>query len=91
MQFIKIDEVPESKRCRPHCYSLKTKIDKFMSMDIPCAKVEYDSDEYTSTNACLNSLQSFCSRNRIPAYAMMRNGEVYIIRTDKIFRGDSDA
>ena len=92
MRFIRVNEIPESKRCRSHyVYSLKDKIDRFLRMDIPVAKVEYNSGEYTSVNACLNSLQTFCVRNKVPAYVMMRNGEIYIIRTDKNVGGNANA
>ena len=99
MRFVEVKEVPLSnRRTAPHG-SLADKIRQFIDMDIPFARVEYEKGEYTSLAGCLTSMQNVCVKNGFPACAIMRNGDIYIVRMDitdaktreKIFGGNANA
>lgn len=82
MRFVRVNEIPPSERRRSRAMSLKTKLERFMKMDIPLARVDYTPKDYSSPTGCLKSLTVACDMHNIPAYVIMRNGYIYIVRTD---------
>ena len=82
MEFVKVDGIPESQRNRAAHFSLKSKLERFLAMNVQYARVDYTRDEYSSPTGALHSLSACCNMYDFPAYAILRNGDIYLIRTD---------
>ena len=78
MNFIECkDGLPRIERNR-----LKYVFMEFMRMNIKVAKVDFKEREYKNTTIAYHTLHRACKRHAVPITVRMRNGEVYMVRTD---------
>lgn len=82
MELVKVDTIPKGSWRKAQPGSVQLKVEEFLAMNTPFARVDYTREEYGSTEGCRHSLSTACERCGFPAYAMMRNGDVYLVRTD---------
>lgn len=82
MELVKVDTIQKGGWRKAQPGSVQLKVEEFIAMNTPFARVDYTREEYRSPIGCANSLSRACDRCGFPAYATMRNGEVYLVRTD---------
>lgn len=70
-------EVPVRKQ-----HSLKRFLDDFMLTDAKHLKVEYAEGEYSNAYSAYESMRGAIKRHKYPIRVNIRNGEVYLTRTD---------
>lgn len=80
MHFVEVKEIPPTRvnlKCK-----FEERLERFMRLNIKCAKVVYDINDYSSATACLISFRRASVMHGFPVDVKMRNGEVYLIRRD---------
>lgn len=82
MDIVKVDEIPKGSWRKAPAGSVRQKAEEFIAMNTPFARVDYTREEYRTPMGCLHSMSDACDKGGFPAYATMRNGEVYLVRTD---------
>ena len=61
---------------------LKAELKRFISMNIKSARVIYTEAEYSCSTSARKALSEAAKMHSLPIKALMRNGNVYLIRTD---------
>lgn len=79
MRFIKA-EIEKKEYCPKK--NLKNEIKAFMSMNVKSVKVVFTKKEYACATAASGSLRYYIRTNELPIKVMIRNGNVYLLRTD---------
>ena len=80
MKFVQA-EVEKGNARRPY-KKLKDELQVFMRMNVKSAKVIFTKQEYTSAQAANKSLRDGAVAAGLPIKSLMRNGTVYLVRTD---------
>ena len=63
-------------------FKLKERFNEFISMNVKTARVDLDKDDYKSVNVAANVLRVASKRHAVPVKVVVRNGELYFVRTD---------
>ena len=79
MRFIKTEL---EKKARNPRKDLMKELKAFMSMNVKTAKVVYTKGEYACATAASGALRTCIRTYGLPINVKMRNGNVYLIRTD---------
>lgn len=79
MKFIEAD-LEKTEVCAYK--KLKNDLEEFMRMNVKSARVVYTKAEYVCATSAKASLRIAARRYSLPIKALMRNGNVYLIRTD---------
>lgn len=90
MKFVVVDELPKSKRgggCKVrHKHtneSLREHLEKFIAMDVKFVRVDSWNSEYHTVKAVSGTFhQAVKTHSDLPVQCVMRQGEVYLVRTD---------
>jgi hypothetical protein len=89
MKFVVVDELPKNRRggAKPrfkHEYnSVRTYLEEFVNMDVKYVRVEFNEGEYSSLASLRTTLYDAIARTPdMPVKAVLRDGCVYLIRTD---------
>lgn len=77
MKLVEIKEVPSRHNNKVECY-----LTKFMQMNTPVVRVELAPAEYKSAYSAANSFSKAIKRLRAPVKSMVRNDQVFLVRTD---------
>lgn len=77
MKLVKVKDLPSRKN-----HDLQGYITEFMESDALVAKVYFAPGEYKSENSAQSSLCQAILRAKAPIRTSIRNGELYLIRTD---------
>lgn len=77
MKLVKIKEVPGRRNNDVQGY-----LTEFMQMNVPVVRVDFAPKEYKSVYSAAGSFVKAIKRLNIPAKPMIRDGQVYLIRTD---------
>ena len=77
MKLVEVKDVPTRNRNKVECY-----VKEFMQMNVPVVRVEIAPKEYTSAYSAAGSFRKAIVRLKLPAKAMVRKGQVFLIRTD---------
>ena len=80
MKFVEA-EVEKGNARRPY-KKMKDELEVFMRMNVKSAKVIYTKQEYTSAAAANKSLHDGAINAGLPIKTTVRNGTVYLVRTD---------
>lgn len=80
MKFIPIEALPKKTTKRMHRKDLEKMLADFMESDIKLALVELDSDDYSDTMFCRNSLRAAIARYRYPVKVHYRSGNTYLCK-----------
>ena len=83
MTLIELEELPETERRVVTEYnSCKDYLNKFMAMNVKVAWVLFGPDEYANVTSAYGSFTRSCHRFGFPVTAYIRNGDLYLVRTD---------
>lgn len=77
MKLVKVKEMPSRRNNDVQGY-----LTEFMQMNVPVVRVDFASKEYKSVHSAAGSFIKAIKRLNIPAKLMIRDGQVYLIRTD---------
>lgn len=80
MKFTEVKELPErtiTTYKRPQYV-----FEEFLRLNIKIAKVEFNKNEYSSTQSAFANCKMYAKRDGYPIDVRMRNGELYFIRRD---------
>lgn len=77
MKLVEIKEVPSR-----HNNKVESYLTEFMQMNTPVVRVELAPAEYVSAYSAANSFRKAIKRLRAPVKSAVRNGQLYLIRTD---------
>lgn len=78
MTLTRVDFIP-GKRTNGR-NSLQMLLTEFAESDMKFAKVDFKHDEYVSAKSCLSALAKAIWRKKYPLKAIMRAGDVYLIK-----------
>ena len=79
MKFtVMFDGLPSKREYNP----LGKYLEEFMRMNVKVARVDLSEREYASPRGCQTTLHTAIKRRAMPIKAVMRNKEVYLVRTD---------
>lgn len=57
-------------------------LEEFVRMNVPVARVDLDDREYASPSVARSVIGVACKRWAVPVKAVLREGKVYLVRTD---------
>lgn len=77
MKLVEVKEVPSRHNNKVEGY-----LTEFMQMNTPVVRVEIAPKEYASTYSAAGSFRKAIERLKLPAKAMVRKGQVFLICTD---------
>ena len=77
MRLVKVKDVPRRTN-----HDLQSYIAEFMNMNVHVVQVEFAPEEYKSENSAQSSFCQAILRARVPMKTSIRNGKLYLIRTD---------
>ena len=82
MYFVEVEELPKKATRTGKKGELKTRLDQFMDMRVKIAKLILDDCDYICPVSAYASYADACEYWAFPIDVKMRNGEVYLVRTD---------
>lgn len=63
-------------------FKLKAMFDEFMALNVKVVKLELDEGDYASVYVAMHTIGKSAKTHGYPVKTSVRNGEVYMIRTD---------
>lgn len=83
MQLIEVEELPETERRleRDH-KDMRSYLEQFMSMNTKVAWVIFEPHEYATVASARATLNRACRNYGYPIDVFVRNGDLYLVRTD---------
>ena len=82
MYFVEVEELPKKASRTGAKGELKSKLEQFMGMRVKIAKLVLDDCDYVCPTSAYCSFTDACEYWALPIDVKMRNGEVYLVRTD---------
>ena len=78
MRFTKMENgVPKREN-----FKLKECFNEFIAMNVKTARVDLDKDDYKTVTVAANVLRVASKRHAVTVKVVVRNGELYFVRTD---------
>ena len=86
MKLVPVDALPRTARGQRCTYAAQKDLlkflTKFIDMNVKYARVDYDKNDYVSKTSVIGSLGKACSRYELPVKSVMRDHNIYLVRTD---------
>lgn len=86
MKFVPVDNIPKRRtREGAACAEwkpLRDYLNEFLNMNVKYARISDVSSEYSSIESAVCSIRESIANAALPITLALRNGEVYLIRTD---------
>lgn len=82
MCFVVVKELPETGVNPGEKGALKSRLDKFMEMNVKIVKIVLDDDDYCCPVSAHSAFNRACESWAFPIDVKMRKGEVYLVRRD---------
>lgn len=79
-KLVPVKELPAKEYNRRHDNAVLC--EEFMRMNVKYAKVDLCIDEYRAINYAYSSLRQSVLDKNYPFYVVIRNGDIYFVRTD---------
>lgn len=84
MRIKKIDELPEDfqRNSRLNYNNIQRTLMDFYESDMSFAHVDFDSDEYSTSQSLYSGMRKSIQKLQLPIEARLIRGAIYLIRTE---------